>query len=176
MEVVEDGDGRLSIVLAGHPKLRNDLRRPTMEEIGYRTDVFTLDGITGSQREYIQWLLHVCTAPQTEPETILTPDAIDLLASKLHTPLQIQLHLTLALEVGYQTGGQPISADVVDNILAKQLDDLEPTLTRHGYHIKDLVEQFNARPAEIKALFSNQLDPTRTAELRERMLRAGLPI
>jgi len=176
MEVVEDGDGRLSIVLAGHPKLRNDLRRPTMEEIGYRTDVFTLDGIAGSQREYIQWLLHVCTAPQTEPEMILTPDAIDLLASTLHTPLQIQLHLTLAFEVGYQTGEQPISADVVDNVLAKQLDDLEPMLTRHGYHIKDLVEQFDARPAEIKALFSNQLDPTRTAELRDRMLRAGLPI
>ncbi|MDE9431768.1 hypothetical protein KKJ22_08705 [Xenorhabdus bovienii] len=33
MEVVEDGGGRLSVVLAGHPKLRNDLRRPTMEEI-----------------------------------------------------------------------------------------------------------------------------------------------
>lgn len=48
MEVVEDGGGRLSVVLAGHPKLRNDLRRPTMEEIGYRTDVFTLDGIAGS--------------------------------------------------------------------------------------------------------------------------------
>jgi glucose/arabinose dehydrogenase len=29
-------------LLAGHPKLRNDLRRPTMEEIGYRTDIFTL--------------------------------------------------------------------------------------------------------------------------------------
>jgi len=176
MEVVEDGDGRLSIVLAGHPKLRNDLRRPTMEEIGYRTDLFTLDGIAGSQREYIHWLLQVCTAPQTEPETILTTDAIDLLASKLHTPLQIQLPLTLALEVGYQTGGQPISTDVVDNVLAKQLDDLEPTLIRHGYHLKDLVEQFDARPTEIKALFSNQLDPTRTAELRDRMLRAGLPI
>jgi type II secretory pathway predicted ATPase ExeA len=37
MEVVGDGGGRLPIVLAGHPKLRNDLRRPTMEEIGYRT-------------------------------------------------------------------------------------------------------------------------------------------
>jgi type II secretory pathway predicted ATPase ExeA len=61
MEVVEDGDGRLSIVLAGHPKLRNDLRRPTMEEIGYRTDVFTLDGLAGSQREYITWLLDTCT-------------------------------------------------------------------------------------------------------------------
>jgi len=41
---------------------------------------------------------------------------------------------------------------------------------------QDLVEQFDARPAEIKALFSNQLDPTRTAELRDWMLRAGLPV
>jgi type II secretory pathway predicted ATPase ExeA len=31
MEVVEDGGRRLSVVLAGHPKLFNDLRRPTME-------------------------------------------------------------------------------------------------------------------------------------------------
>lgn len=107
---------------------------------------------------------------------ILTTDAIDLLVSKLRTPLQIQLHLTLALEVGYQTGEQPISADLVESVLSKQLDDLEPTLARHGYRIKDLVEQFDARPTEIKALFSNQLDPTRTAELRDRMLRAGLPI
>ncbi len=34
MEVVADG-GTLAIILAGHLKLRNDLRRPTMEEIGY---------------------------------------------------------------------------------------------------------------------------------------------
>ncbi|WP_205752953.1 hypothetical protein [Cupriavidus oxalaticus] len=43
MELVEDGDGSLSVILAGHPKLRNDLRRATMEEIGYRTDNFSLD-------------------------------------------------------------------------------------------------------------------------------------
>jgi type II secretory pathway predicted ATPase ExeA len=61
MEVVEDGDGKLSIVLAGHPKRRNDWRRPTMEDIGYRTDVFTLDGFSGRQREYLQWRMHVCT-------------------------------------------------------------------------------------------------------------------
>ena len=36
MEVIEDGDGRLSVILSGHPKLRNDLRRPTMEEIGFQ--------------------------------------------------------------------------------------------------------------------------------------------
>jgi hypothetical protein len=99
-----------------------------------------------------------------------------LLATTLRTPLQIQLHLTLALDVGYQAGEQPISADLVENVLSKQLNDLEPTLTRHGYRVKDLVEQFDARPAELKALFNNQLDPTRTAELRDRMLAAGLPI
>jgi hypothetical protein len=63
-----------------------------------------------------------------------------------------------------------------ENVLSQQLDDLEPTLTRHGYRIKDLVAQSDARPTEIKALFSNQRDPTRTAALRDRMLRAGLPL
>jgi hypothetical protein len=54
--------------------------------------------------------------------------------------------------------------------------ELVSIAVRYRYRIKDLVEQFDARPTEIKALFSNQLDPTRTAELRDRMLRAGLPL
>lgn len=110
MGLVEDGDGRLSVMLAGHPKLRNDLRRPTMEEIGYRTDIFSLDGIAGSQREYIHWLLETCTAGKAEPESILAEEAVDLLATKLRTPLQIQLHLNLSLEAGYLTGEKPVSA------------------------------------------------------------------
>ncbi len=171
MEVVEDGGGKLSVILAGHPKLRHDLRRPTMEE----TDIFTLDGLTGSQREYIQWLLSASTA-KLDPEDTLTVEAIDILAAKLRTPLQVQLHLTLALEAGYQTGEKPVTAPLVESVLSRQLDDLEPTLTRHGYRLKDMVEQFDAKPAEIRALFNNQLDPTRTAELRDRMLAAGLPI
>jgi type II secretory pathway predicted ATPase ExeA len=176
MELVEDGDGRLSVVLAGHPKLRNDLRRPTMEEIGYRTDIFSLDGIAGSQREYIHWLLDTCTERRVAAESIISEEAIDLLATKLRTPLQIQLHLSLSLEAGYQVGETPVSALLVESVLSRHLDDLEPTLTRHGYRIKDLVEQFDARPAEIKALFSNMLDPARAAELRDKMLAAGLPI
>lgn len=176
MEVVEDAGGRLSVILAGHPKLRNDLRRPTMEEIGYRTDIFTLDGIAGSQREYILWLLGASSAPNTDPESILNSEAIDILATKLRTPLQVQLHLTLALEAGYQTGEKPVTAALVETVLSRQLDDLEPTLTRHGYRLKDMVEQFDAKPAEIRALFNNKLEPARTAELRDRMLAAGLPI
>lgn len=138
MELVEDGGGSLSLILAGHPKLRNDLRRATMEEIGYRTDIFPLDGIAGSQREYLYWLLGACAADGTDVESILTEDAIDLLATKLRTPLQIQLHLTLAFETGYRTGEKPVSATLVESVLSRQLDDLEPTLTRHGYRVKDL--------------------------------------
>jgi len=41
---------------------------------------------------------------------------------------------------------------------------------------KDLADQFGARPAEIRALFTNQLQPERARELRERMLAAGLTL
>jgi type II secretory pathway predicted ATPase ExeA len=99
MEVVEDVGGQLPVILAGHPKLRNDLRRPTMEEIGYRTDIFNLDGIAGSQRDYIHRLLSVSSGVKAEPG-IFTAEVIDMLASKLRTPLQVQLHLNLALEAG----------------------------------------------------------------------------
>ncbi|MFC3111303.1 hypothetical protein ACFQAT_26395 [Undibacterium arcticum] len=44
------------------------------------------------------------------------------------------------------------------------------------YRLKDMTEQFDAKAAEIRAMFSNQLKPKRTAEIRERMLAAGLPM
>ncbi|EMK0359929.1 TPA: phosphoribulokinase [Klebsiella aerogenes] len=49
-------------------------------------------------------------------------------------------------------------------------------MTRHGYRLKDMLEQFDAKPSEIRALFSNQLDQARTAELSDRMLALGLLI
>ena len=42
--------------------------------------------------------------------------------------------------------------------------------------MKELVQNFDAKPAEIKALFANQLDAIRASELRDRMRLAGLPI
>jgi type II secretory pathway predicted ATPase ExeA len=176
MELAEDVGGLLSVVLAGHPKLRNDLRKDTMEEIGFRTDVFSLDGIAGAQREYIEWLLRSCAEEGSDPESILAADAIDLLAGKLRTPLQVQLHLTLALEAGYQADLRPVPVEVVQSIISRHIDDLEPTLTRHGYRLKDLVEQFDGKVHEFKALFNNTLDSERAAELRDKMLAAGLPL
>jgi len=61
-------------------------------------------------------------------------------------------------------------------VLSRQLDDLEPKLTRHGYDARNLAEQFNAKPAEIKRVLRGELDPARTRELTDEMLAAGLPI
>jgi hypothetical protein len=45
-----------------------------------------------------------------------------------------------------------------------------------GYRLKDMIEQFDAKAAGICAMFSNQFEPKRTAEIRERFLEAGLLI
>lgn len=176
IEVIEDGGETLSVVLAGHPKLKNDLRRPTMEEIGYRSTILTLDGMVGSQREYITWLIDSCVTEGTKLSDVLTLEAIELLSERLRTPLQIQQHLMLAMESAYQAGEKPVTAVIVESVLSKQIDELEPKLTRHGYDVRGLAEQFNAKPAEIKLLFRGQLDAARTKDLTDQMLSAGLPI
>ena len=50
-------------------------------------------------------------------------------------------------------------------MLSRQLNDLEPQLTRNGYDVRSLVEQFDAKPAEIRQLLRGELDPGRSQEL-----------
>lgn len=141
-------------------------------------------------REYITWLISQCVTEETQLSDVLTLEAIELLSSRLRTPLQIQQHLILAMEAAYQAGEKPVTEAIVESVLSKQIDELEPRLTRHGYALRDLADQFHAKPAEIKlrhllggmippknaVLFRGQLDPTRTKELTDQMLMAGLPI
>jgi hypothetical protein len=63
---------------------------------------------------------------------MMTESAIALLADRLRTPLQIEQHLTLAFEEGCRIGEKPVTMDAVEAVLSRQLDDLEPKLTRHG--------------------------------------------
>ena len=105
----------------------------------------------------------------------LADDAATLLAAKLKTPLQIGQHLVRAFEAGFEIGAKPIDAGVVEVVLSSQLDDLEPQLTRNGYDLRSLVEQFDAKPAEIRRLLRGDLDPGRTQELMDEMRAAGLP-
>ncbi|MEA1933786.1 MAG: AAA family ATPase [Thermodesulfobacteriota bacterium] len=176
IEMVQDCGGTLSVVLAGHPKLKNDLRRSALEEIGSRTTVFDLDGIAASKRNFIEWLMQKCTKSETDIYSILTEEAIDLLAERLLTPLQIEHHLTLALEEAYLIGETPVSENVIESILAKDIDDLESKLTRHGYNVKTLAEAVNVQPKVIRSFLRKKLSPGQTQEIKVEMLAVGIPL
>jgi len=173
---VTEGGGQLAVILVGHPKLRNDLKRPLMEEIGDRTTVFEFGGLRDRQRDYIDWALRTALSPGIEPDAVLTEDAAILLAAKLKTPLQIGRHLVRAFEAGFGASVKPIDAATVEGVLSRQIDDLEPQLTRHGYDTKSLADQFDAKPAEIRKLLRGGLDPARARELTDDMRAAGLPL
>ena len=166
---------RLTLVLAGHPRLKHDLRRPAGEETGARTTVFEFEGIQGQQRRYITWLLEQ-SAPTVDAGEILTADALELLANRLSTPLQIEHYLTRILEQAYRVGEKPVTPAMVEKTLAPDMHALEPTLTRYGYNVKALSELLGIRQAEVRAFLRGQLPPGRTAELHQFLLAAGLPL
>jgi hypothetical protein len=60
-------------------------------------------------------------------------------------------------------------------ISSRQIVDLEPALTRHGYDVRTLGDRFNVKPIEIKALLAGTLHAERTRELTEAMNVAGVP-
>jgi hypothetical protein len=60
--------------------------------------------------------------------------------------------------------------------LSRYIDDLEPRLTRHGYTVRALAEQFSVKPAEVRQFLRGELNATRARELAQGMLAAGLPI
>ncbi|HEY5868267.1 MAG TPA: AAA family ATPase [Candidatus Tectomicrobia bacterium] len=166
---------RLTIVLAGHPRLKNDLRRPSQEETGARATVFDFEGIQGHQRRFITWLLEQC-APEVDPADIVAPAALDLLAERLITPLQIQHYLPRMLEQAYRCGEKPVTTTIVNTTLAPDMHALEPTLTRHGYNVKALSELLHIRQLEVRSFLYGQLPPGRTEELHNQLLAAGIPL
>ncbi len=54
--------------------------------------------MAGHQADYIAWLLERCRAENAEPATIIESAAVDLLAARLRTPLQIEQYLTRVFE------------------------------------------------------------------------------
>ena len=45
-----------------------------------------------------------------------------------------------------------METEIIDAILAKDINVLEPRLTRHGYNAKALAELLDTKPAEIRLL------------------------
>ena len=69
-----------------------------------------------------------------------------------------------------------MTVEIIESVLAADLEALEATLTRHGYNTRALAELLNVRPAEIRAFLHGQLAPGRTQELHAQLLAAGLPV
>jgi type II secretory pathway predicted ATPase ExeA len=176
MEIVRRGKGTLSVVVAGPPKLRNDLFRASMEEIGARTTVFELNGFGNDKKKYLYWLLQQVTAPTTKPDTLFTDAAATLLCERLTTPLQFELYLTRAFEEAFRVGQKPVDADTIAEILAPDLDGLEARLMRNGYNVKLLTEMLGAKPREVRSFLTGHLLPDRTRELHDQLLAAGVPL
>jgi type II secretory pathway predicted ATPase ExeA len=176
LEVVNDSGATLSVLLAGHPKLTNDLKRMNMQEIGPRTSIHSLDGAIDSRRQYIEWLLTECAQDAVMPLDLIESEAIDLLAEKLVTPLQIEQHLALAFEAGHDANEMPVSAEVVSTILSNAIGNLEATLTRLGYDNKAIGGLLNVSPAEVRQFVAGHLDAARSQEFHEQLLAVGLPI
>lgn len=120
VETVEDAKGTLAIVVVGHPKLSNELQKPAMEEIGARIKFFNLDGLGQQKKQYIEWILDQCSHAKVTPSDILTQEAIELLAERLITPLQIIHYLSLALVKGLTTGTKPIDPESSIEALLKE--------------------------------------------------------
>jgi hypothetical protein len=160
------------VVLTGHPQLKNDMGNPRLEEIGARSTVFELDGIRGEQEANTRWLLGQCATEQAE--TLISDEAIELLAERLATPLQIERYLTLAFEQAHEIAEKPVSAGLVDSVLVPGLDDLEPRLARHGYNARILARELDIRQAEVRAFLRGILPPGRTEEIHKQPLAKGI--
>ena len=175
-EVVSAGGGTLSVVLVGHPRLRNDLRRATMEEIGHRTVKFEFSSIGDDRREFIAWLLGQCLEDGVEPSSVFEDAAQEYLAERLSTPLQFAEHLNRAFADAYRMGADQVTRDIVSETISVGFDDLDARLARIGYTPKALADLADTRLPEMRRFLKGQLDPDRTDELSTLMRKAGLPI
>lgn len=68
------------------------------------------------RRPYIEWLLGKCKNPKTQLDELFTSEAIDLLAERLITPLQIEHYLNLSVEEGYRLGKKPVTPEIINSL------------------------------------------------------------
>ena len=119
-------------------------------------------------RLLIGWLAKTCVQDGVKTSDLMDPDAIELLAERLRTPLQI--------ETPFRLGEKRVSAEVFEQVLSRAIDELEPTLTRNGYDAPALTVLLRAKPAEVRDFLAGTLAADRTREFTEQLRVAGVPI
>lgn len=176
IESVASKGCKLSIVLAGHPKLGNFLQKATIEEIGARTKVFSIDNAVGNKEKYIEWLLKKCVQDKVKVQDIITEEAIKRLAEALITPLQIQYYFTKAMQQAYQMGEKPIQADLIDQVLLPDLNSLEAQLARNGYQFPAICELLKATQKEVKEFLYGKPNLPRHGEFLQQIHSVGITL
>ena len=61
--------------------------------------------------------------------SLIEDEAIDLLAARLKTPLQIEQYLTLAFEETFRVGEKTVTTTVVETVMSRQMDECGATIT-----------------------------------------------
>jgi len=69
-----------------------------------------------------------------------------------------------------------LARDIIGYIRVSKNDGSQTLAPQRGCDARNLAEQFNVKPAEIKRFLRGELDPARTRELTDEMLAADLPI
>lgn len=174
VEAVASRGCKLSIVLAGHPKLENALSTSAMEEIGARIKIFNIDSAMSNKEKYISWLIQDCLQDKKKVQDIVTAEAIQKLATSLQTPLQIQYYLTQAIQLGYQLGEKTITHELIEQVLKKDLNSLEAQLARKGYPFKSVCELLGATSKETYELLQGKSTSSRKGEFIQNLREIGI--
>lgn len=174
IELIYSNGGKLAVIIAGHPKLSNDLKRPSMEEIGARAQLFTLNHWVENKAQYCEWLFKQCCRKEFKTTDIITAEAIALLVNSLVTPLQINHYLAQAMEQAYLAGTKPITPELIQSVLTSDLDAMEAKLARHGYNLPSLCEALNAKPSEVKSYLLGQLHSNKLQEFNKEIHKLGI--
>ncbi len=176
VEAVSSRGCKLSIVLAGHPKLENALSTSAMEEIGARVKIFNIDEAMNNKEKYISWLIQDCLQDKKKINDMITPEAIQKLATSLQTPLQIQYYLEQVLQLGYQLGEKTITHELIEQVLKKDLNSLEAQLARKGYPFKSACELLGATSKETHELLQGRSTSSRKNEFMQILREIGIVI
>jgi type II secretory pathway predicted ATPase ExeA len=174
IENIESESCNLSVILVGHPKLKNDISKPIMEEIGARANIFSQDGVLGAMEHYIQWLLRECISEEKTIEEIIDKNAIEFLSKKLVTPLQVNFYLKKCFEIGFEANIKPINIEVAEKAVVNDIESYPAKLSRAGYSITALTEYLGATSREIKTYLAGQLNTPRAQYFNNEIYKLGI--
>ncbi|MBK2025593.1 AAA family ATPase [Francisella philomiragia] len=168
-ETVRQAGCKLSIILAGHPKLENSLSSSTMEEIGARVKIFSINNAITDKVSFINGWLKKYVIKPTKTTDVITQEAVEYLADSLQTPLQIEDYLNKSVQYAYSVGEQQISKEMVESVLSPDLKSIEAQLRRNGYQPQQVCDLLKATHKEVQDFLSNKPNHPRRKEFLKKL-------